>query len=322
MSSSATPFLDARSFQATETEVYEVEPQALSSPFRTVYETEGFSDEVDPETEAYMNFVTELYDQEMDEALGELMDEARGLHEESYSPGSAFKGERMLEQHFAPLQQESERMLESLAQHFAARDPSSLSEADLEVFEAYQAAAYLTPAQEDFFGSLKKLAKKAIGGAVSLAKKGVQLAAKLGLGPILGKILALVKPLLKRVLQMAIGKLPANLQPIARKLAEKFAGIKPAQATTATSTLSTDATSMDPATTDAGSETDAATATDATTPDASAIQQEFNYQIANLVFAPGEVEQELEVARVINESRQTSVDVSGELDAAREHFIN
>jgi hypothetical protein len=323
MSNLTAPFLEVRSFQALETEVYEVEPQALSSPFRTVYEVEGFSEVGDPEAEAYMSFLNELYEQEMDEALYELMDEARGMHEESYSPNSAFESERMLEQHFAPLQQESERMLESMAQHFANRDPSSLSEAELEVFEAYQATAYLTPAQEDFFGSLKKLAKKAVKGYVGLAKKGLQFAAKLGLGPILKKLLVLVKPLLKRVLQMAIGKLPVNLQPIAQKLAEKYAGIKPAQPATATAdATSTDAASPDAMPADASTGMDASTGSDTTTPDATEIQQEFNYQIANLVFAPGEVEQELEVARVINESRQSSYDAAGELDVAREQFIN
>jgi hypothetical protein len=322
---STSPFLEVRSFAMQEAEVFEVQPQALASPFRSVYETEGFSEISDPEAEAYMNFMTELYDQEMDEALYELVDEARALHEESYVPGSAFESERMLEQHFAPLQQESERMLESMAQHFANRDPSSLSETELEVFEAYQATAYLTPAQEDFFGSLKKLAKKAVSGAVSLAKKGVKLATSLGLGPILRQIVRLLNPLLKQVLQKAIGKLPANLRPIAQKLAEKYAGIKPAQSTATTpnnaATSTGDTSTSDTASLDAAM-ADASASTDTTTPNATEIQEEFNYQIANLIFAPGEVEQELEVARVINESRQSSYDAAGELDAAREKFIN
>jgi hypothetical protein len=61
---------------------------------------------------------------------------------------------------------------------------------------------------------------------VALAKKGISLAAKLGLGPILEKLKALVKPLLKRVIQTAIGKLPVALQPVARKLAERLPFLK------------------------------------------------------------------------------------------------
>jgi hypothetical protein len=60
------------------------------------------------------------------------------------------------------------------------------------------------------------------GTAVDLAKKGISAAAKAGLGPILDKLKALVKPLLQRVIQTAIGKLPAQLQPHARKLAERL----------------------------------------------------------------------------------------------------
>ncbi len=315
--STSAPFLEVRSFAMQEAEVFEVQPRALASPFRSVYELEGFSELSDPETEAYMDFMTELYDQEMDEALYELVDEARGMHEEAYAPGSAFESEKMLEQHFAPLLRESEGMLEVLAQNFSSRDPATLTEADFEGLENYLPSASLSPAQEQFFGSLKKLAKKAIRGASGLAKKGIQLATKLGLGPILNKLKALIKPLLHKVLKLAIGKLPASLQPLAQKLAEKYAGVKPAQSTTSEpqSAATTDASA-----TDASTDTSSADTTSAT-PDASDIQQELNYQIANLVFAPGEIEQELEVARVLSESRQASDESLYELDNAREQFV-
>jgi hypothetical protein len=315
--STSTPFLEVRSFAVPETEVFEVQPPVLASPFRSVYEAEGFSELSDPETEAYLDFMTELYDQEMDEALYELVDEARGMHEEAYTPESAFESEKLLEQHFAPLVREGETMLEVLAQRFSSSDPATLTEADFESLENYLPSASLSPAQEQFFGSLKKLAKKAVRGVSSLAKRGIQLATKLGLGPILMKLKALIKPLLHRVLKLAIGKLPVNLQPFAQKLAEKYAAVKPAQSTTVEpqSAATTDAASTT-ASTDVSS-----TDTTSTTPDTTEIQEEFNYQIANVVFAPGEVEQELEVARVLNESRQASDESLYELDNAREQFI-
>jgi hypothetical protein len=43
---------------------------------------------------------------------------------------------------------------------------------------------------------------------------------------VLKQLKKLVKPLLKRVLSMAIGRLPAPLQPAARKLAASFASVK------------------------------------------------------------------------------------------------
>ena len=75
-----TPFLEMRSFVREESEVFasEAPAPALGSPFVSVYELEGHPEFLDPEQEAYSTLVQELYDQEFDEALFELMVEARG----------------------------------------------------------------------------------------------------------------------------------------------------------------------------------------------------------------------------------------------------
>jgi hypothetical protein len=53
---------------------------------------------------------------------------------------------------------------------------------------------------------------------LDLAKSAASVVAKSGLGPIVDKLLALAKPMIKRVIVIATNKLPTNLQPIARML--------------------------------------------------------------------------------------------------------
>src|ERR1043165_8710703 len=86
---------------------------------------------------------------------------------------------------------------------------------------------HLDPEFEEFFG---KLLKK-VGGAVkSVASKAIKGVAQLALGPALKLIKGAVKPVLKRVLEWAIGKLPTALQPVAQQLAQKLGFAKPAPA--------------------------------------------------------------------------------------------
>src|SRR4029077_10481431 len=81
----------------------------------------------------------------------------------------------------------------------------------------------LSPEFENFFGKWKKK----LAGVVKKVAKFAGKAVKLGLGPVLNKIKALVKPLLNKVLQMAIGKLPEAVRPAAQQLAEKIFGPRP-----------------------------------------------------------------------------------------------
>src|SRR5688572_17146989 len=106
-----TPFLEMRSFVQEEREVFpsEVLTPPMGSPFVSVYELDGQSEFTDPEEEAYTTLVHELYDEEFDEALFELMVDARGLHEEHMvSEAQSMAGERLLNQHFNELIREAE----------------------------------------------------------------------------------------------------------------------------------------------------------------------------------------------------------------------
>src|SRR5215203_2014639 len=106
-----SPFLDVRSF--TEEEVFGSEAEAPSrdqanSPFLAVYEFEG-EGRVDPQTEEYVSFLNELYDEQFNEAVSSLVDEAAGIYETNFLNEQAdprttgYQAERFLTQHFAPV---------------------------------------------------------------------------------------------------------------------------------------------------------------------------------------------------------------------------
>lgn len=320
----ATPFLDMRSFIREESEVSEPEiaRPSLGSPFVSVYELEGLPEFLSPEQEAYATLAQELYDQEFDEALFELMVAARGLQEEHFaSAGASVESERLLTQHFNQLTREAEATVAAFEREFGARDVNSLREGELDAFaEGYTPATAIGPEFEEFLG---KLAKKVARGVKAVAKKAGTLAMKVGLGPILNKIKALVKPLLDKVLQTAIGKLPASVRPMAQQLADRLTGRKTQAADAAPQT----AAAMTPA--PAAADAAATTADDTTAAvqepagaDATELQQEFDQQLANLFVAADDVEMELEVARVRSDARQPAVPVYAELDQARETFID
>lgn len=302
---SQAPFLEVRSFANEEVASETFEATGLSnSPFLSLYELEGSSLLGDPETEEYVAFLNELYDEEFEEALATLVDEAAAIYETQFEQetedpqGMGYRGERMLDQHFAPLVAEAEVMFGALSREFSQRNPHTLNEDEINtIVDGYQPSGELTPNFEFFFGALKKIAKKVAHKAVDLAKKGISAAAKLGLGPVLGKLKALVKPLLKRVIRMAIGKLPPRLRPIARKLARRLPFLKEFE----------ESYESEP-------EPEMAW-------EVAEIQYEFHQEVANLLFAQTEVEQDLEVASALAEQPVPDAYPLAELDLARDRFI-
>jgi hypothetical protein len=289
-------FLEVRSFDV---EDVSQEQEAFdrsgppTAPFLSLYEV-GEGAPVDPAAEEFAFFLNELYSDEFDEALYELTGEAVDLYDSQFAGeyqdprAIGHKAEKVLASYFEPLATQAETLIDNLASEIDRRDARNLTEADIE--EAIGRCARrsdLSPSFENFLGGLLK---KAARGALSLAKKGISVA----IGPLLSKLKPLIKPLLNRVLKFAISKLPNQLQPVATKLAERIPFLKEME-------------------------------DDDSAPDAigvSEIQHEFNYQIAKLAFAPGNVEQDFEVARVVKEA-QAPVNCSlADLDGAREEFIN
>lgn len=269
---------------------------SVESPFRSVYELETSEGALDPEAEEAMEFLDELYDEEFDEALFELVNEAAEFYEDRFESDyrnplvQKMQAMRLLEQHFAPLVQEAEAFLDSLAEETGRFHSSPSAELELEAFiNRYEYQTPLSPDFENFLGGLKKK-------AASLVKKGIKAIGGLGLKTILKKLKVLLNPLLKKVLQMGINKLPAALRPVAEQLAKRFLKQEVEEDTT-------------PDTEDA-------------TPDVSGIQQEFDGQIANLLFAREEVEQEVAIAEYIRTSQQPlNYDPLSDLDRARSQFV-
>ncbi len=207
----SSAFLDVQSFVREEPEA---PPAARSgapawSPFLSVYESdEGENPADEPVREAYSTLVNDLYDEEFDESLFELLTSARGLHQDHLASGhSLADADRIVTQHFSQLMRESESMLDAMARELGSRDAVTLDR-EMDLFaERYAPASALEPEFQDFLG---KLVKKIGKGVRSVAKTAVKGIATLGLGPILNRIKALVRPLLNKVLQKAIGRLPES----------------------------------------------------------------------------------------------------------------
>ena len=301
---SHSPFLSVRSFEEEEapTRAEELPTRAQpGSPFLAVYEFEE-EGRIDPQTEEYVSFLNELYDEQFNEALSNLVDEAAAIYETNFAneqqdPHTAgYQAERLLNQHFAPLVAEAETMIRTVASELGMRNPDTLGEEEVEaIVDGYRPSSEINPQFEEWLGGfLKKVVNKGL----NLAKNAASAVAKLGLGPILTKLLALVKPMIKRVIGSAINKLPPNLQPIAKKLRDKLPFLKEFE----------EGEGSEPETTG--------------TYGMAEIQNEFNQGVANLLFAQTETEQDLEVARAANPPGAPDAYPVAELELARERFID
>jgi hypothetical protein len=193
---------------------------------------------------------------------------------------------------------QAETMIDNVAEALTSADPASMSEAELdELFERFTPRGTgLEPYFEDFLGGLGNKLKKFATKALDVAKKGLTLIP--GLGALLGRLKALIKPLLDRVLKIAIDRLPAALRPVARTLAKRLLG----------------ETQME------GEETEDFAATPAT-PDVSAVQQQFDLEMASLLFAE-DTEHEAIVTEAMFEDERTDEAPIAELHEARARFVD
>jgi hypothetical protein len=172
----------------------------------------------------------ELRDEAFDEAVAFLAEETEQAVADRFtdeSPSSAAERERYADAQLAAVRFEAQQYLESLETGLTGMDIESLSDEQLDetLDRLDPQSGELTPASEEFIGSLVRKAKKVVKFVAKTAKsvgKTVGKVAGAVLGPILKKLRALINPLLKRVLSIAIGRLPAPLQPAARALATRI----------------------------------------------------------------------------------------------------
>ncbi|MGO4300672.1 hypothetical protein [Leifsonia sp. RAF41] len=190
-----------------------------------------FSESESPlsEQEALLeNAFEALRDEAFDESLSELLaetEDAIGQRFSDESPGSSGERERIAAAHLAPTQYAAEQYLERLSEALAGQDLESLSEEQLdELMDRVEPElSEVSPAGEEFIGSLIKKARSAVGFVKNAVKKVAGAAGGLLTAGLKG-LLKLVRPLLKRVLSFAIGRLPAPLQAPARLLSTKLFG--------------------------------------------------------------------------------------------------
>jgi hypothetical protein len=178
----------------------------------------------------YAEAFAELRDEAFDEALAYLAEETEQAVADRFtgeSPASAQERERYADAQLAPVRFEALQYLDALQSGLTGMDVESLSEEQLdEVLDRFDPeTGELTPAGEEFIGSLVRKAKSAVKFVANAAKGVGKVVGKVAgtfIGPLLQKLRGLINPLLRRVLSFAIGRLPAALQPAARILAARF----------------------------------------------------------------------------------------------------
>jgi hypothetical protein len=318
-----SPFLATDSFSSeVDTELPSVgygptASAAMRSPFVSVYEVGDEETAYDePVREAYAGLLGELHDEEFDDALSELHGQARELHQQQLGRGVPRpEAERAVMQHFAPLVREAEWMVDAMVREFGPREGAGLVEGEIDAFvESYAPSASFEPQFEHLFGKVLGKFGKVLKTVASKAVQGIK---KIGLGPLLSRIRALIKPMLNRVLQKAIGHLPAAVRPAAQQLAQKLGfASAPAPALAVTPTPAPDA-----APADAAPPPDNAAVQDVAGADAPLPQQEFDQQVANAMLAQDEAQLEMEVAQSAAAALAPAQPVFAELDDAREQFI-
>lgn len=268
------------------------------NPFVQTFEVTRQANPLSPFANEFTGFLGELNDQEFSDNLYELAAELEetwnsGISNET-AMGEAFVpyARQKSATYFSPLISASENMIDRISQRFSGYIPAELSGSEMEAFfnEVASDHSGLSPAQEQFFGSLFNKVKNVV-------KKGIELAGKLSpVNILLGKLKGLIRPLLERVLKFAIGKLPKNLQPYAQTLSKKFLNLE--------SPFVSDREGPEVS----------------STGEIDAIQTELDNQIASLVFSSNETQEDTFVMEYENASDDTRETPS--LEAAREKFIN
>jgi hypothetical protein len=299
-----TPFQDSYAFEpeAALPELGQLEAGTGTTPFLSEY----FGEESGPTAEATAmhELLDQLYDEDLDEVLAEMADEAWSAANERIEMFGESVGaetaEQFLDQWVAPLREQAETMLDNVAEAAAQADIASMDEEAVDrLLDPFAPTGTgLEQYFEDFLGGLFNKAKTLVKKAASLAQKGLTLIP--GVGAILNKLKALVRPLLNRVLRGAIDRLPPALRPVARQLSQRLLG----NIVRETDEAATEMLGAAPA-----------------SPDPSAIQQQFDLDVASLLFLE-DIEADVLTTEAANEARSVDATPIAELHEARARFAD
>lgn len=243
-----SPFLDTRRAETAGEAGGETETASemenglwhLESPF-VAGEAAQSEAAATPEIAGLAEIAAELKDSEFRDSLEELANEALEANAGELSGEYGDRetrdshAERLLNEHFRPLNVQADAVLERFFEHLEGAETESVTEGELDriASEVLASEQPRSPAAEQFLGGLVRKVKKLASGAVTLAKRGIEGAAKLAgkglsalgklaLGPLLAPLKLLAKFLLRHVVRFALGHLPPALQPIARRLSDKL----------------------------------------------------------------------------------------------------
>jgi hypothetical protein len=297
-----TPFQESYAFEAQPAPaplLEQLDSQAAVTPFVSEYEGVGTRS---PETAELHDLLFELYDETFDETLAELAHEAWEAVTQRAEPfgetGSTASAEQFLREWSEPVRREAETMLENIARAVTEHDVASMSEAEFDrFFEQFEPRATgLEPYFEGFLTGLWNKAKAIASKGFDVLQKGIALIP--GIGGLISKLKELVKPLLQRVLNTAIDKLPPTLQPVARQLAQRVLGAGGLEVQ--------------------GEDYAAAPAA----PDLSVVQRQFDLEAAALMFAADETDREVTVNEAVAGADREAGPGVAELQDARERFVD
>ena len=313
--------------QAEATSDFPEDSTESESPFPSIYELENPLDRpgiIAPERESYVAFLNELYDQEFDDAILDLADEAAELYHEQFESefgepvSQKREAEFLLEAHFEPVTYELEAFIEGLANELDQADLEQANIADIEslidqyapVFEGgllkrigRRVKNRAKRAVRKIKSKVKRVAKKVVRGVkkgVKAVGKGIRKVGKFvkkKLRGVLGRLKKFVKPLLKRVLKFALNRIPSQYRQLAKGLAKRLFGKEV-------------------------EEFESFELEEETTQNISAIQNEFDEQVANLLFAEAEADMDESVASYAVAAKQPMTeDTVDSLDQARVNFV-
>ncbi|WP_405907349.1 hypothetical protein OG742_19955 [Streptomyces sp. NBC_00828] len=272
----------------------------LDSPFGSGLHTE----EADAGEDVLTELLGELADDEFEDAVAQLVDDAAAAHLQGETAWSAGEGSQAgLRSWAESLAEQSDRLLDGITARLEHEDLTAMPARDLDaLLESLAPALEPVGAREvvfeQFLGGLLKKAGSLVKGVVKIAKKGISAVSKiLPIGILLKKLGGLVRPLLGRVIKLAMNRLPAAVRPIAQQIAKKLGVVGGAGA------------ANDPA---------SATGTSAAGPSAaSQLAGEFDRNVVGLLLAPDEIAADGVLAEAAADAEADTPDPIGELDAAR-----
>ena len=204
--------------------------QDVDSPFLSSYKPTSDNENYLLNEEA-LDLFSMLHDEDFEDTLYSLANEVEETWRTKVSNPLAMHetfipyATQQAQDYFTPLIRETENMIDSVSKKFESNDLADYSEVDLDdlLAELNSRPQGFSPAQDLFFGKIFKKVKSVVKKGINLAKKGIKAVSKiLPINIILRKLKKLIRPLLNKVLKFAIGKLPRNFRPYAKKLASKL----------------------------------------------------------------------------------------------------